>query len=213
MAKINDPCSIDGCGSPRLARGLCTKHYQRRYRTGSVDIPERSMCRCGMRWARYPDLSGEMVCRPCLRGERLASEDERREPGACLQCGEEFAGERRYSEESGRGIFCSRACKEMYRRQSGRVAAASRKHYYRSKYGLTIAQVEAMRDGGCSVCGTSQSEGRWGNLHIDHDHATGRVRGVLCNECNFGLGKFKDSPALLRAAAEYLERAEAVASS
>jgi hypothetical protein len=58
----------------------------------------------------------------------------------------------------------------------------------------------------CNICDTRDSRGRWGGLHIDHDHATGVVRGVLCNDCNLGLGRFRDEPALLRKAADYLER-------
>lgn len=59
----------------------------------------------------------------------------------------------------------------------------------------------------CQLCGTANefAGGRFGILHIDHDHATGRVRGVLCANCNTSLGLMKDDPSLLRRAADYLE--------
>lgn len=41
-------------------------------------------------------------------------------------------------------------------------------------------------------------------MHVDHDHATGAIRGVLCLNCNQGIGKFGDDPDLLRRAAVYL---------
>ena len=50
----------------------------------------------------------------------------------------------------------------------------------------------------CVICGTEEK------LVVDHDHATGKVRGMLCNHCNRGLGHFKDSPMLLEFAAQYL---------
>jgi len=71
---------------------------------------------------------------------------------------------------------------------------------------LTLAEYQEWRsrqDGHCKICGREVS-GK--SAHADHDHATGRLRDELCDTCNRGLGNFKDNPALLRAAAEYIER-------
>jgi hypothetical protein len=50
----------------------------------------------------------------------------------------------------------------------------------------------------CVICGDEE------NLVVDHDHVTGKVRGILCNHCNRGLGHFRDSPILLEFAAQYI---------
>jgi hypothetical protein len=63
----------------------------------------------------------------------------------------------------------------------------------------------AAQGGGCAICGATTSGDRWnGHLHIDHDHKTGTVRGLLCQKCNQGLGWFKHEAKLLQAAAKYL---------
>jgi len=59
--------------------------------------------------------------------------------------------------------------------------------------------------GACAICGRMDWPGK--GPHLDHDHDTGKVRGILCGPCNNGLGNFADDPARLRAAADYLEGA------
>ena len=81
------------------------------------------------------------------------------------------------------------------------------------RLGLTIAQRDAMEEaqrGLCALCGKPEtSRGRNGEimqLAVDHDHATGSIRALLCHSCNTGIGSFYDDPELLVAAAEYVKR-------
>lgn len=60
--------------------------------------------------------------------------------------------------------------------------------------------------GVCAICGRSPESQRYRCLAVDHDHKTGLLRELLCDPCNLGLGKFKDDPQLLDAAAAYLQR-------
>ena len=194
-------CSVDGCGSRVLAKGLCGKHYDRMRRLGTTELPthEPAMCsECGERFAVY---SSAGLCRPCYQKGRLNAQPRK---GVCQFCGEEFTSKRRYSTESGRLMYCSRGCKEKARTASGKAAEAVRKSHYKTQYGLTFDEVKEMRARGCAICGSLGHEGRWGNLHVDHDHTTGVVRGALCHHCNVGLGHFKNDPALLLRAANYL---------
>lgn len=73
------------------------------------------------------------------------------------------------------------------------------------KYGMTIEQYDAMlaaQGGGCFICGRPPREDI--SLHVDHDHSTGKVRGILCFCCNNALADFQDDPTLLRKAACYV---------
>ena len=93
------------------------------------------------------------------------------------------------------------------RRNPERYAAAKRAHALR-RYGLTLAEYDrllATQDGLCAVCRLPESPG-W-ELAVDHDHASGLVRGLLCRRCNVGLGLLRDDPAVVEAAARYLRAA------
>lgn len=69
------------------------------------------------------------------------------------------------------------------------------------RYGITAEKVVEMRTAQIEQCSFCHQPKK---LNIDHDHATGKVRGLLCKTCNIGLGAFKDSLGLLRNASQYL---------
>jgi len=70
-------------------------------------------------------------------------------------------------------------------------------------YGLTAAEYDNLAAGGCHICGLECGSGN--KLAVDHDHATGKIRGALCGKCNRGIGLLGDDPFLLRCALAYLE--------
>lgn len=82
----------------------------------------------------------------------------------------------------------------------------------RRHFGITKAdydKVLAVQNGVCAICNRPERDMRNGKvkaLAVDHDHRTGMIRGLLCAHCNQALGKMGDDPALLRAAADYIER-------
>jgi hypothetical protein len=78
-------------------------------------------------------------------------------------------------------------------------------HNLKQKFNMTIADYDAMycaQASGCAICGIDREKKR---LAVDHDHATGAIRALLCQACNTTLGKMHDNPDLLRLAAGYLE--------
>lgn len=82
-----------------------------------------------------------------------------------------------------------------------------RAHNVRSKFGITLTEYEDIyhKQGGlCDICLVPISMGP--GAHLDHCHTTGKIRGFLCQDCNFGLGRFEDNPNRLRQAITYLAR-------
>lgn len=88
---------------------------------------------------------------------------------------------------------------EYKRRNPGRVKAYLLKYKYKLTPEERASMMEEQR-GCCEICGTFQGE----KLEIDHNHATGKVRAMLCHHCNMGLGMFKDDMELLSLARSYL---------
>ena len=94
-----------------------------------------------------------------------------------------------------------RECRANHYRDTGYVET-SRDNRLKRKYGISLEDYESMftsQAGQCKICKTGEED-----LVVDHCHETGRVRGLLCNSCNWGLGHFKDSVESLIIAKEYL---------
>ena len=79
--------------------------------------------------------------------------------------------------------------------------------YKRLGINITLEEYDALslqQGGRCLICGKSQTKNKL--LHVDHNHSTGKVRGLLCGKCNSGLGMFGDSVEVLYTAIEYLKK-------
>lgn len=84
----------------------------------------------------------------------------------------------------------------------------------KKSYGITLEQYNILleaQNGVCAICKKPEidvcnKKGAVRNLAVDHDHVTGRVRGLLCRGCNQGLGNFKENKQSLQEAFSYLNR-------
>ena len=78
-----------------------------------------------------------------------------------------------------------------------------RRYHLKWKYGITLEEYNEMAKDGCDLCGKTSEENK-GYLNVDHNHETGKVRGILCRSCNTAIGKLGDNVAGLTKALEYL---------
>lgn len=120
----------------------------------------------------------------------------------CGRCGKKKrvdAFHRQTRAKDGRKSWC-----KLCHRETERVGQFLRNLF--KLYGITKVEYDVMaaaQGGQCAICGDTFNE----TACVDHDHKTGKVRGLLCNPCNIGLGGFKDDPVRLAAAVRYLQRA------
>lgn len=196
-------CTAPDCSKPMHNRThkLCTKHYQRLQRHGDVNVNKRVGPRPDTPIIAIPE---QKKCSRC--GQVKASTefhqniDRRCEPprvrlkSACKSCCSDEAQKwRQHNPEKARKID---------QRYLGSLRTKRRRKA--RTYGLDefeLAAMEASQQGHCLIC----KEFAEGGLVVDHDHSTGHVRGLLCGQCNLGLGAFRDNPKRLIAAILYLK--------
>lgn len=94
--------------------------------------------------------------------------------------------------------------REYYTANRERIKSATKARQYQVRYGLTPEALQALVDAHveCQVCERPFDAER--KPQIDHDHVTGKVRGLLCFQCNVGLGNFGEDALRLQRAIEYL---------
>lgn len=175
-AQNTQTCTFDECTAPRRYDQLCMGHYTQRRKTGTLK-PLRRFTDPMVR-----DESGNKQCRRCdrwLPTEAFSTNKARRDllTAYCRRC------------ERDKALI--------------------------HNYGITVHQHEAMlagQGGGCAICGGQNKDGR--AFFVDHDHACcpgqrtcgSCVRGLLCGDCNLGIGYFRDDIARMKTAISYLIR-------
>lgn len=190
-------CTVPGCLREHNARGLCNSHYESWWRSAN---PERAKKEASEKYKASRDTI-----------RRVAKERYTVDPS------KQRAGSRAYY-AANRGAISERR-REQYRATSperrAERALATKDAKYRRLHGVSLAEVEAMKTAqgdACAICHAMFVLGRDGKdanaAVLDHCHATGRVRGLLCNHCNRGLGLFRDNASALAAAALYVSAAK-----
>jgi len=217
------PCSH--CGKPKvLARGLCRTCYHRLWRHGRLErinvvrqprcsvkgctreTSARNLCSWHYSKADHPNKNTWKLLRSRTKGKYPAKWESfegfledigERPPGKCSL--RRINPKKAWAADNVRWLERSKF--------SSHDAKYARDWRLRSEYGLTADDYQAMvaqQGERCAICGTKPKN----TLSVDHSHAHGHVRGLLCTGCNRGLGYFSDDPAIIERAITYLRKHE-----
>jgi Recombination endonuclease VII len=213
MRVVAPKCTVPGCSTGVKAHGLCEKHYQRKIKHGG---PDNTRPRDWGSREAHPLYQSYMTHRRAVPasmcqewkddfwafvetvGDRpspdhtLRREDTKKPLGP----GNWFWKEKTPSADKA-------AYARNWRANNKRAARSSA---LKKTFGISVEDYEMMeaKQGGlCALCMKPPS-GRFQNLSVDHCHDNGRVRGLLCSNCNLALGLLKDDPELLRRAIAYV---------
>lgn len=174
-------CSTPGCKKPYRARGYCATCYAKMVRLGEIKLV-------------LPRRKDDLCCR-CRTNIRMSASS-----SYCRECHAAYMRSMWAKDPEG-----------MRAKQRARYDPERRREENLRRYGLTVAEYEAIlaRQGGvCAIC--RQVSAPW---HVDHDHSCcpmklrscGKcVRGLLCSKCNTGIGQFRDDPQWLMRAGAYV---------
>ena len=143
-------------------------------------------------------LGYRWICKKCAYDKRKEYYIEYRKTDGCKKA------QKKYS-TSEKGRTNQREWQKKFRRTHEGYATAKR-YDLKTRYGITLFKYNEMlekQNHKCIICGNSIFDKV--NVAVDHDHITGKIRGLLCKNCNWGLGNFRDNTELLNNAIKYLK--------
>ncbi len=185
--------------------GRC-KIFKEESQFGRVNGKIRSYCReCHSAANLVPDLRAEKKCACCGEVKPVSefSANGKRYQSHCRECGNKrMRTIRAAQKESGESVLIDRA--DYFKRRKWVKLKAV--------YGIKREDYEKMvaaQNNACAICLKPETEMLRNSivgLSVDHDHTTGKVRGLLCKSCNVGIGNLKESVEILRSAIIYLEK-------
>jgi hypothetical protein len=196
MAKLGRPATCD-CGE-------CEKCKHREYMRGwyarqrPAPLPERKCAMCGKTF--LPKQETHIYDRRSCKQRAVYWRQHSTEGNVCQACGKDLSHRRRGTK------WCDQACSRAAHPQ--RFRDNVKRSRLKKQYGMTLEDYAVMLErqgGGCAICGTTEIRGFGARQAVDHCHASSRVRGILCGNCNRGIGNFNHDPALLAAAMTYLK--------
>lgn len=203
MAKtkvVRGLCTVDGCTRAHKARGYCAVHYQHYLR----GVPVRAEIKTRDRTPHEHCL--EEGCQEPVKAKGL--------------CAAHYArllrhGHTRFPDRKKPAKPCSVAGCESHVYAKG----VCHQHYIRGrklpqKYGITAERADSILEtqgGVCAICRCAQTKrdhrsSKIMDYDVDHDHSTGKVRGLLCSNCNRSIGLLQDDPAVIASAIAYLAK-------
>ncbi|MGZ4126862.1 MAG: endonuclease VII domain-containing protein [Actinomycetota bacterium] len=150
-------------------------------------------------WSRTRKSSCGRTCKKAVSRSLLTKR--------CPRCGAtkdvaEFPRNR--ATHDGLATYCKPCHNATIRRNKEKLHGSERQFRLRLRYGIDETDLAWLALQQADVCGICGSQTR---LHVDHDHRSGKVRGLLCFNCNRGLGYIRDDVQVLRNAVQYLEEA------
>lgn len=175
----------------------------------------------GCKWVCPEDeeLPGTLLCSRCKKEkpfDLFKRRPGRADPGYgrrgksshCIDCEKEASKQphrRKLSNEA-----ANRFRKKLKQTDPREAKRRERSSNLKRLYGITEKEYEdihSSQDGRCAICGDPESGGRWKKrFHIDHNHETGKIRGLLCHGCNVAIGSLRENVTILENAIKYIEK-------
>jgi Recombination endonuclease VII len=197
--------SLRGAGGRRSQCKQCHLAYVKARYVRRVHPPEQVTCpHCGQEFTRIRTVGALRIY--CSRKCTAAAGEERKRQRNAGLGPRRCASGAEVTTRVGKPV-CPNCRKDHRSPEQVRAIQVRERRRTLALYGLSQEEWDrlvALQGNRCAVCKTTQPGRRGERWHIDHDHVTGQVRGLLCHQCNVGIGNLRDDPQIMMAAARYV---------